>query len=472
MAGNINVNRNVTDAFYRYKMPRLIAKVEGKGNGIKTVIVNMSEIAKALSRPPTYPTKFFGCELGAQTQFDQKNDRYIVNGSHDSGKLQGLLDGFIKKFVLCPECENPETILTVQAKKQMILQRCAACGYQGNIDMRHKLTTFILKNPPEADALAVVVDAPIATTPVEKKKDKKKEGKTSEKKGKGGKDSDNGNGDANAADNQENNHDGPKSPPVYNADDEDDWCEDTSDAAVQARLEAISGAAKTMTVCDDLEKSPQERIDMFYSFVKQRKVSSGVTGPDKEKEILLEAERLEIKEKAPMVLAELLFDINMAQQIKQYRSLFRRFTEENEKAQRYLLGGFEQLVGKVHPDVLLPKVSKILSEFYQHDILSEEVILDWAKKPSKKYVSKEVAKDIHSQAEKFIEWLKNAEEESSEEDDEDDDNVEVVYTNNTADKPTVTTAKAAAAPAQGQDEEPDEDDEDEKDDDDLNIDEI
>lgn len=49
---------------------------------------------------------------------------------------------------------------------------------------------------------------------MEKKKDKKKEGKTSEKKGKGGKDSDNGNGDANAADNQENNHDGPKSPPV------------------------------------------------------------------------------------------------------------------------------------------------------------------------------------------------------------------------------------------------------------------
>lgn len=40
-------------------------------------------------------------------------------------------------------------------------------------------------------------------------------------------------------------------------------------------------------------------------------------------------------------------------------------------------------------------------------------------------MSKEVAKDIHSQAEKFIEWLKNAEEESSEEDDEDDDNVEV-----------------------------------------------
>ena len=28
-------------------------QVEGKGNGIKTVIVNMADIAKALSRPPT-----------------------------------------------------------------------------------------------------------------------------------------------------------------------------------------------------------------------------------------------------------------------------------------------------------------------------------------------------------------------------------------------------------------------------------
>ena len=84
----LNVNRSVQDAFYRYKMPRLQAKVEGKGNGVKTVIPNMVEIARALGRPPTYATKYFGCELGAQTQFDFKNERYIVNGSHDAAKLQ------------------------------------------------------------------------------------------------------------------------------------------------------------------------------------------------------------------------------------------------------------------------------------------------------------------------------------------------------------------------------------------------
>jgi len=144
----LNVNRAVQDAFYRYKMPRLQAKVEGKGNGVKTVIPNMVEVARALGRPPTYPTKYFGCELGAQTQFDFKNDRYIVNGSHDAAKLQDMLDGFIKKFVLCENCDNPETDLKCYIKKGIITASCRACGHSYQLDMRHKLTTFILKNPP------------------------------------------------------------------------------------------------------------------------------------------------------------------------------------------------------------------------------------------------------------------------------------------------------------------------------------
>ena len=56
----LNVNRENTDAFYRYKMPALIAKVEGKGNGIKTVVVNMPDVAKALQRPPS-------CEIDVAT---------------------------------------------------------------------------------------------------------------------------------------------------------------------------------------------------------------------------------------------------------------------------------------------------------------------------------------------------------------------------------------------------------------------
>ena len=53
----ININRQTNDMFYRYKMPKLLAKVEGTGNGIKTVLVNLSAIAKALIRPPTCKNK-------------------------------------------------------------------------------------------------------------------------------------------------------------------------------------------------------------------------------------------------------------------------------------------------------------------------------------------------------------------------------------------------------------------------------
>ena len=39
------------DQFYRYKMPRVLIKVEGNGNGIKTVVCNVSEICERLDRP-------------------------------------------------------------------------------------------------------------------------------------------------------------------------------------------------------------------------------------------------------------------------------------------------------------------------------------------------------------------------------------------------------------------------------------
>uniref|UniRef100_H3D4C4 Eukaryotic translation initiation factor 5 n=1 Tax=Tetraodon nigroviridis TaxID=99883 RepID=H3D4C4_TETNG len=412
---SVNVNRSVSDQFYRYKMPRLIAKVEGKGNGIKTVIVNMVDVAKALNRPPTYPTKFFGCELGAQTQFDTKNDRYIVNGSHEANKLQDMLDGFIKKFVLCAECDNPETDLHVNPKKQTIGTSCKACGYRGMLDTRHKLCTFILKNPP-VSAVTESTDSGSASV----KKDKEKKNRK--------KDKENGSGSGEAG-----NHDNIDAPEAVRDDEDEDWAEETTEEAQRRRMEEISDHAKNLTLSDDLEKPLEERVDLFYNFVKQRKENGTIDGADKE--ILAEAERLDVKAMGPLILSELLFNESIREQIKKYKRHFLRFCHNNKKAQKYLLGGFECVV-KLHQVQLLPRVPIILKDLYDADLLEEDVIFAWAEKVSKKYVSKELAKEIHAKAAPFVKWLKEAEEES--------ENVEVVYSSSARELKMETVKPAAS----------------------------
>ena len=91
--------------------------------------------------------KFYGCELGAQTNFDKKTGTSIVNGAHDTKFLVELLEKFIKKYVQCYHCFNPETVIKI--KREAIKLKCKACGSDSSVDMGHRLNTFILKNPPE-----------------------------------------------------------------------------------------------------------------------------------------------------------------------------------------------------------------------------------------------------------------------------------------------------------------------------------
>jgi len=392
-----NVNRAVTDPFYRYKMPKLVAKVEGKGNGIKTVIVNMVDIGKALGCPPTYPCKFFGCELGAQTQFNFKDERYIVNGSHESVKLQQQLDVFIKKFILCKECDNPETVMHPNEKKGMIRQTCKACGHQSQLDMRHKLTTFILKNPPD-----VKIDQLGSS-----KTQKKDRSKTQQNEQANGEDADQNGGLSDS-----------------------DWDDvDTSEAAVQERMAELGAGVKHLTLSAQAGKTQAEKLEYFYEYCKG-KIAAGalVAGCDVEvfKDISAEADTLELKDtKAVMALAELLFTGDIMAQVKAFHKLLLLFTYENSKSQRYLLGAVEKII-ELNRDALLPKTAHVMKLLYDTDVVDEEVFLDWGKKPSKKYVSKELSTEIQEKAKVFIEWLKNAAEESSEEESEESD-VEIEY---------------------------------------------
>jgi translation initiation factor 5 len=147
-----------------------MAKVEGRGNGIKTVLVNVTDLGTSLNREAPEITKFFGCEIGSQTSFSADTDRAIVNGAHTAADLQVHLCRYIENFVLCENCRLPETHYKIKAG--LISQKCLACGHKSTVDMTHKLTTFILAQHKKAKETAVK-----AEKGVDKKGDKKKDKK-------------------------------------------------------------------------------------------------------------------------------------------------------------------------------------------------------------------------------------------------------------------------------------------------------
>merc|ERR1712078_449526 len=53
--------------------------------------------------------------------------------------------------VCASSCGNPETVMAVD-KRENITMTCKACGFVSKVDPRHKLNTYIIKNPPKAKA--------------------------------------------------------------------------------------------------------------------------------------------------------------------------------------------------------------------------------------------------------------------------------------------------------------------------------
>lgn len=93
----------------------------------------------------------------------------------------------------------------------------------------------------------------------------------------------------------------------------------------------------------------------------------------------------------------------------------------SERHQKALLGGTERFVGKDNPK-LIPQVPAILLAYYQEDLVSEDVLKKWGSRASKKYVDIATSKKVRKAAEKFLEWLENAE--SDDDDDEEDEDEE------------------------------------------------
>lgn len=372
-----NIGGDPNDPAYRYKMPRLEAKVEGRGNGIKTRIVNMEDIAKALHRDPAYITKFFGCELGAQTKENSKVSTYIVNGQHDTKELDSKLDLFIQNWVLCKECGLPETDLAVS--KGFIYEICNACGKRNRCDMNHRLATYILKSPP-------------------KKAQKQKVGAGAKKQQK------------KIAAEERMAKSATKIKIEEEKEEEEDWAGDTSaEAQKQRAKEVLSEKAKELVALD----ADEQMLTALRNFI-----NSNPT--DKQIKYIKDLEKKECfgSARRAELLFEACFDKNILKQIEKRAALIHHFCN-HPRTQRVLIGCIERLVEQ-HPE-LMKRIPDIFQGFYDADMLEEDSLMDWFDVPSAKYVPAAVLNEIRKYAKPFIDWLKEADEEGESDDDEEEE---------------------------------------------------
>jgi translation initiation factor 5 len=355
----IAILENTNDPFYRYRMPRPIVKLVGKGKG-KTVLSNIAAIARALNRPPCYLTNYFGLELKVKVCL---KSGHTLHGVHNADTLLNLIYGFVGKFVLCPKCNNPETSLSVMVNAG-ICQDCIACGHSCEIPKSvHKLTAYIINNPPETTNFK---ERKLPTTNSEAFNENKSFCFSL------------------ADENDEDNDD----------------AFDEEDLSVSAYLERLQNNAHGFFMND-----PEMNVEVFRNFLKRQQKNNSMLDVNVQEDIFRQAELLEIKDKATLVLGEFLFTENILQDIVTYGPLFRLFCDKNQNSQEFLLAAFEKIVaGQRYGQTLLPQANQILKRLCEELQLDKAVVFKWADKEPEKCVDDK--KKIREKIAPFIKWLK------------------------------------------------------------------
>lgn len=389
----INIGGDANDSSYRYKMPKLVTKIEGRGNGIKTVIVNMVDIAKALHVPPSYPTKFFGFELGAQSKFNENTERAIVNGSHNAGDLATTLQKFIHRYILCPRCALPEINHHILVRKQIIEIDCAACGHNGNLKWSHKLVSFIFNQQEKKKSKRVK----------DKKKEKVKQRNTVEQMQR-----------AQAA--------VPERRRKETWQTEWDFSKEAVENRRKAEFNQLDVSKKQLSYLNkDRSLSEETPVNILKYYIDTTQDCS-VEGIASEVRRLQLSRGLDEPQKVK-VLLEAIIDCsdskNIPKEYEKHQKLLKLFA--NDRTSKLLLiycvedqlGGLKQLIR-------MPFILKVL---YDQGVLDDDTIIEWGDSPPENswMVSKDIASKAREKGKVFVDWLKEEDDEGDEGDSSDED---------------------------------------------------
>jgi len=146
------------------------------------------------------------------------------------------------------------------------------------------------------------------------------------------------------------------------------------------------------------------------------------------------------------------FSGKMLEQIEKYKHHLAALCGQDKKIQNTVLGLYE-MKAKEHKK-LIPLGAHICKKLYDEDIVEDDVILEWAAKPTKKYTSKKFVEKIMAEdnMKKFLQWLEeddsSEEEESSEEESEEEEEEEAEATAPQTNGESKAAEEPAAEPAE------------------------
>jgi len=343
----INMDRNIDDENYRYKMEKVLIAKEGKNKGKKTVIINVLSLIKGIlgtnitvsadngynkeviNKTAKHISQFIGKKFGSKCQYKASRGAILISGEQLQSNIQNVIFEYVEKYTFCPYCNLPELQPAV-----LSVIMCRSCGYNKDQNNKNKK---------------------------KKKRDKKKKKKKQQSK--------KVKEDANEND----------------VGDIDEMKED-SDDNIQNRM----------------AKDP---IFSLSCYVKKDNVSLDEI---KEKiKVLTLAHGLKRNEEIKMIIQALIDYDNdyqaMIESIKNYKQIFEMYTIQNEDVKIFLAVMEQLILCKAN---LLNHSYAILNCLYDEDIFDEEEILEWYKS-NNGMVSDNEAQLIRDKALPFIEWLKN-----------------------------------------------------------------
>lgn len=114
----------------RFKLPK--AEIFYEGN--TSVIKNFDKISDAINRTPDLILKFLLGGLG--TAGEIISGRAIFQGKIPARSIQDKIKEYIDTYVICSECNRPDTHLVKQGRTTLI--RCDACGAFRSVKSRKK----------------------------------------------------------------------------------------------------------------------------------------------------------------------------------------------------------------------------------------------------------------------------------------------------------------------------------------------